>query len=201
MVKISNGSVPAPTLAFALALVLLAALPAHAEKTVDLTKPAQTRATTINKEIDRLFLLLAKAADEKQARLVEDQIWQNWMAMPDAPIRKLVKEAMEARRWYDFAKARKILDQVVEKAPDYAEGWNQRAFILFLQEKFDQSLSDLEKALELEPRHFAAMAGQAQILMRQGRFATGQAVLKKAVKIHPFLRERSMIVDTKEKEL
>ncbi len=72
---------------------------------------------------------------------------------------------------------------------------------MFLQENYDQSLSDLEKALELEPRHFGAMAGQARILMRQGRFATGQALLKKAVKIHPFLRERSMIVKTKDKEL
>jgi tetratricopeptide (TPR) repeat protein len=90
---------------------------------------------------------------------------------------------------------------VVKQAPDYAQGWNQRAFILFLQEKYDQSLSDIEKALELEPRHFGAMAGQARILMRQCRFVTGQKTLKQAVKIHPFLRERSMIVETGEKDL
>jgi len=181
--------------------IVAGSFPAQAEKTIDLTKPAQTRVVEINKDLDRLFFLLAKAPDEKQARAVEGEIWLAWLALPEEPVRKLVKEAMEARRWYDFAKARKILDMVVEQAPDYAEGWNQRAFILFLQENFDQSLSDLEKALELEPRHFGAMAGQARILMRQGRFATGQALLKKAVKIYPFLRERSLIVMTKEKEL
>ena len=157
--------------------------------------------TSIQADIDRLFALLASAPDEDQARAIEKEIWQNWTRHPRPEIEKLIKDAMEARRWYDFEKARKLLDQVVVQAPYYAEGWNQRAFILFLQEKFDQSLSDLEQALELEPRHFGAMAGQARILMRQGRFATGQAILKKAVKIHPFLRERSMIVKTQEQEL
>lgn len=157
-------------------------------------KPAQSRQ-------DRLFELLAAAKNEAQAREIENQIWINWMHTPAPEIQVLVKQAMEARRWYDFEKARKILNQVIKQAPDYAEGWNQRAFILFLQEKYDSALSDIEKALELEPRHFGAMAGQAQILMRQGRFATGQQVLKKAVKIHPFLRERSMIVKTQEQDL
>ena len=175
-------------------------LPAHADTTIDLTKPTQNQTSTA-KELNRLFSLLTKAPNETEARAIEKTIWQSWMALPAVPVRKLVKEAMEARRWYDFAKAKGILDKVVKLAPDYAEGWNQRAFILFLQERFDESLSDLEKALELEPRHFGAMAGQARILMRQGRFATGQELLKRAVKIHPFLRERSMIVETTEQEL
>lgn len=149
----------------------------------------------------RLFELLANATSELQGREIENEIWRNWMVAPNDEVQTLLKQALEARRWYDFEKARKILDQVIALAPEYAEGWNQRAFILFLQEKFDRALSDTEKALELEPRHFGAMAGQAQILMRQGRFATGQSILKKAVKIHPYLRERSMIVKTQEQDL
>ena len=150
---------------------------------------------------DRLFELLASATNEARGREIENEIWRNWMVAPNDEIQILLKQALEARRWYDFEKARKILDKIIEQAPDYAEGWNQRAFILFLQEKFDRALSDTEKALELEPRHFGAMAGQAQILMRQGRFATGQSILKKAVKIHPYLRERSMIVKTPGQDL
>lgn len=179
-------------------------LPVQADVNIDLSKPSQPKSeqtTILKKDISRLFELLAKAQDEKQARKIENEIWQNWMIQPDEAIQKLVKKAMEARRWYDFAKARKLLNQVIEKAPQYAEGWNQRAFILFLQEKFDEALSDTERALELEPRHFGAMAGQAQILMRQGRFNTAQKILKQAVKIHPFLRERSMILETDDRKL
>ena len=176
-------------------------LPGGAWAAADSTDVSQISKTAIEIRQDRLFELLASATSEQQAREIENQIWQNWMSQPNREIQALIKQAMEARRWYDFEKARKILDQVIEKAPGYAEGWNQRAFILFLQEKFDSALSDVEKALELEPRHFGALAGQAQILMRQGRFSTGQKILKQAVKIHPFLRERSLIVKTQEQDL
>ncbi len=169
--------------------------------------PEISFATTPNKtlfiknELNRLFARLAKATDEKQGRAIENKIWQNWMSQPSGEVQNLIADAMKARRWYDFAKAKTLLDKAIKLAPDYAEGYNQRAFILFLQEKFDQSLSDVEKALELEPRHFGALAGQAQILMRQGRFATGQKILKRAVKIHPFLKERSMIIKSNEKDI
>ena len=171
---------------------------------VGLSKPVQKpadKALFIKKELDRLFDQLAKARDEKQGRAIENQIWQTWMIQPVAEVQTLIADAMKARRWYDFAKAKKLLDKAVKLAPDYAEGYNQRGFILFLQEKYDESLSDIEKALALEPRHFGALAGQALILMRQGRFATAQTVLKKAVKIHPFLKERSMIVKPPEKDI
>ena len=64
----------------------------------------------------------------------------------------------------------------------------------FLQEDFDGALADVDHAIALEPRHFAAMSGRAIILMRQGRFRLAQTQLREAVAIHPFLKERAMIV-------
>lgn len=161
----------------------------------------QQRRDDLNTKLDSLFGRLVTAKSETTGRSIENEIWKNWMALPDAEIRTLVAQALRARRSYNFEKARKILDKVVKLAPDYAEGWNQRAFVLFLQEKYDASLADIDKALELEPRHFGAMAGKARILMSQGRFALGQKTLRKAVKIHPFLRERAMIVEPPRKKL
>src|SRR5690606_31046067 len=87
-----------------------------------------------------------------------------------------------------------ILDGVVADAPDYAEGWNQRAFIRFLRDDPDGSLEDIERTLALEPLHFAALAGKAMILMRQGRIEPGQEALRRAVEIHPWLKERAMLL-------
>ena len=55
----------------------------------------------------------------------------------------MLDAAMERRSQYDFAGAIEHLDKLVAHAPDYAEGWNQRATILFLQEKYDRSLEDV----------------------------------------------------------
>jgi len=144
---------------------------------------------------DRLFARLRLAASEREGRLAEDQVWRMWMnEAPTAAIAEAVAHAMRRRERYDWDAALAILDTVVTDAPDYAEGWNQRAFIRFLKQDFDGSLEDIEQALRHEPRHFAALAGKAQILMRQGRVELGQAALRQALQIHPWLKERSMLI-------
>lgn len=146
-------------------------------------------------ERDRLFSELQAAQTEAAARVAEDAIWRMWMAQgPTADVRIAVAEAMRAREAYDWDKALTLLDGVVEAAPDYAEGWNQRAFIHFLRDDFDASLADLDRALELEPLHFAALAGKATVLMRQGRVELGQKALREAIAIDPWLRERDMLI-------
>ena len=142
-----------------------------------------------------LFERLRNAMTEQEGRLAEDAVWRLWMeAAPSRTVARAVDEAMDARESYDFNRALAILDDVVSQAPDYAEGWNQRAFIRFLKDDLDGSLEDIERALELEPKHFAALAGKAIILMRQGRMDLGQAALRLAVEIHPWLKERSMLI-------
>lgn len=146
-------------------------------------------------QLERLFERLRNAPTEADGRAAEDAIWRHWMAQgPTADIRKDVDAAMSARSGYDFARALKLLDGVVARAPDYAEGWNQRAFIHFLRDELDESLADIDRALALEPRHFAALSGRAIILMRQGRMELGQKALREAVEIHPWLKERSMLI-------
>jgi tetratricopeptide (TPR) repeat protein len=142
-----------------------------------------------------LFERLRNAMTEQEGRRAEDAVWRLWMeAAPSRAIARAVDEAMDARESYDFDRALAILDGVVTQAPDYAEGWNQRAFIRFLKDDLDGSLEDIDRALELEPKHFAALAGKALILMRQGRMDLGQAALRRAVEIHPWLKERSMLI-------
>lgn len=142
----------------------------------------------------KLFGDLKAAVSEAEARTAEEAIWRFWMEAPDEETGRLVAAAMDRRSDYDFAGARELLDQAVARSPRYAEAWNQRGFIRFLQEDFDGALADVDRAIELEPKHFAAMAGKAVILMRQGRFRLAQDVLRRAVAIHPFLKERSLIL-------
>lgn len=144
---------------------------------------------------DRLFAALKNARDETEGRLIETEIWRFFLASaPDSATRGLVDEAMRRRAVYDLAGAKELLDRAIARAPDYAEAYNQRGFVRFMQDDFEGALQDVDKAIELEPKHFAAMSGRALILLRQGRFELAQVQLREAVAIHPFLKERSMIV-------
>ncbi|WP_162901612.1 tetratricopeptide repeat protein [Breoghania sp. L-A4] len=150
------------------------------------------------RERDKLFETLKSAPDERSGRQAENAIWQFWVrSAPTPEIEARLTEAMRARSSYDFETARGILDEVIRNAPDYAEGWNQRAFILFLQNKPDKSLEDIDRCLELEPRHFGALAGKANILMMQGRVELAQKALRQAIDIHPWLKERRMLLEPK----
>jgi len=167
--------------------LLLLAVPAHADQRADLRT--------------KLFEALRSARSETTGRAAENRIWRFWMTGPNDEATALLARAMERRRWYDFAAALEILDKTVMIAPDWAEAWNQRAFIHFLRGSYDKSLDDLARALELEPMHFAALSGIARIHMRQGRMKLGQSALRRAIKIHPFLKERSMLIEPADKDL
>ncbi len=145
-------------------------------------------------EHDQLFEALAAAKSEDEARTIADQIWHFWFRPPSAEAGTLMSQAMERRQAYDLAGGVAILDKLVVLAPDWAEAWNQRATLRFLMEDFDGSLSDIERVLELEPKHFGALSGEVLILMRFGRFDTAQSVLRQAVEINPFLSERSLLI-------
>jgi tetratricopeptide (TPR) repeat protein len=148
-----------------------------------------------NADRDRLFRELQTAATERQGRMAEDAVWRMWMAQAPTPaVGEAVAEAMRRRESYDWDRALALLDGVVVEAPAYAEGWNQRAFIRFLKQDYDGSLADIDMALALEPLHFAALSGRALILMQMGRIEVGQKALRQAVEIHPWLKERSMLI-------
>ncbi|WP_420333249.1 tetratricopeptide repeat protein [Roseibium sp.] len=160
---------------------------------VAFTSAARTQTST-----DDLFEALKNAPNEKEARLIETEIWEAWIdAAPTPDLREQVESAMRMRGEYNYQGAREVLDKVVAEAPDYPEGWNQRAFILFLQGDYEASLKDIKKVLELEPRHFGALSGQAMIYITQGRAELAQKTLRDAVNVHPYLKERALLIKPK----
>lgn len=145
-----------------------------------------------------LLAALKSAPNERVADAAVSAIWEHWQTAPDEKAQDLLNSARQRMRLYDFAGAMEFLDELVAYAPDYSEAWNTRATTLFLQDKFDLSLDDVEKTLALEPAHFGALAGKAIILMRQGRAVMSQNALRRAVEVNPYLRERSMLIETPE---
>jgi len=103
-----------------------------------------------------------------------------------------MQQAMRERRSYNFSGALKILNRVIDRTPDYAEAWNQRATVYFQQTEYEKSLQDIARTLELEPRHFGAMAGRALIRLRQNKPALAHQNILQALRLHPYLPERSL---------
>ena len=70
--------------------------------------------------------------------------------------------------------------------PDFAEAWNKRATVYFFNGEFEKSIQDIEKTLSLEPRHFGALDGLAQIYFLQDKFLKAAATYEQLLQILPF---------------
>lgn len=152
-------------------------------------------------EREKLFAELAVARNASEGRVITSQIWSMWFRAPNAGAVEAMEQALAHREARDYFKSAKVLDSLVEMEPGWAEAWNQRATIRYLLRDFDGSLADIDRVLQLEPKHFGALSGQALILMHQGKMDEGQSALRRAVEISPFLSERVLLIPPKGQDI
>jgi len=145
--------------------------------------------------IDHLLEDVRIARDETEARLLTNEMWALWADAPNEQAQEVLDRGMRKRQSHDLRGAIEDFDILVAWCPDYAEGWNQRAFARFIAGEYLDALDDLDRAIELSPNHIPAMAGRALTLMALGDQAAGQAALRAALKLHPWLPERRMLVE------
>ena len=143
--------------------------------------------------MDKLIAEAQAAENDMAGREVSSKMWQLWLMAPDEAAQSVLDRGMRARESFDFAGAIEAFDRLVDYCPAYAEGYNQRAFIRFLTEDYDAALVDLDKTLELSPRHVGALSGRALTLMNLGRLSEARVQLEEALSINPWLSERFLL--------
>lgn len=134
-------------------------------------------------------------------RELNDQLWQLWTDAPDEKAQALLDQGMAARERYNLIGAREALDQLVAYCPDYAEGYNQRAFANFLDANYEGALYDLDIALTLSPNHTGVLTGKGLTLMRLERNAEAIEAFQAAVDLNPWLSERVLLEQLKGQEI
>ena len=195
---------------FALALIGLVAMvwgarisPAAAQTPPAPSAPEDQAAFEAARRVtlDALFAALAKAGDDDAAREIAPEIWRAWTLSGRAEIDTLMMQAGVAMAQRHISLASTLLDEVVQLAPDFAEGWNQRATLRWMVGDHAGSQADIDKVLALEPRHFGALAGRAMMFIEAERFKEALAVYRQALAVNPFLAERRQVIPMLEKKI
>ena len=154
-----------------------------------------------DKALSDLYALLATSDDAKQAETVAASIEQLWVTSGSDTINLLMQRAMQAVDAKNPALALKLLDAVVGLAPDYAEGWNRRAYVHYTQNEFDLALGDLRRTLALDQNHFKALDGLVHILQEIGRKKDALAAARKLLDINPYYEGAKQITDELAREI
>jgi tetratricopeptide (TPR) repeat protein len=115
----------------------------------------------------------------------EQGLWLLWGRSGDAGIDRLMAEGSEAMQAGDLATAIARFTQVVEKKPDFAEGWNKRATAYFLAREFEKSIADCDEVLKRNPRHFGALAGLGQIHFQLDQLEQALQWFTRALEVNP----------------
>ena len=164
----------------------------------DVQKPEDVRPGA---QLDRLFAELKRERNEKAAERISSRIMAEWSESGSATVDLMMGWAGEAMAARKFAVALDFLDQVTAMRPDYAEGWNRRATVHFVMSNFAKSMADIERTLELEPRHFGALAGLAEIMKSRDRKALALDAYERVLAIYPMMRRAQSEVATLADEL
>lgn len=150
--------------------------------------------------LDNLFEELAAAGSEAEALSLEHSIYEVWTNSGSDTADLLLDRATMAVSVDDAELALDLLERLEEVAPKFAAIYYLRAQIGLLGEDYAAAMANLDRTLELEPRHFHAIAEVGHILLETGRKAQALKAYRMALDIHPFLTDVQKRVETLEKE-
>ncbi len=153
------------------------------------------------KMLDNLYALLATAADEQAAEQTSKAILRLWATSGSDTVTVLMGRAVKAMQDKNQGLALRLLDAIVEQAPDYAEGWSQRAHVLYLENQPRRAVGDLRRALALDPNHFRALSALGHILREYGEKNGALTAYRKLLEVHPFAEGARQAVQELEREV
>ena len=142
--------------------------------------------------LDKLFAQLKAAPDANSAEAIGQQIWRIWLIPSDPELAGRMSAVLEAQRESNYQAELTLLNKLVIDYPNYAEGWNQLATLQYMLQNFDDSLSDIDRVLSIEPRHFGALSGRVLIYLAQGNRPLALKAMLAALAVDPFLAEKSL---------
>lgn len=163
---------------------LLTAAPAVAETCPD--APDHTAG------LEQLFDEIRKVDTEAEARLIGNRMWAYWADAPNEQAQAILDRGMSMRASWNLLGALREFNALVDYCPNYAEGYNQRAFVHYLRQDYAAALVDLDRALDLSPRHVAAISGRALSLLALDRVDEAAEDLQRALRLNPWLPERGL---------
>ena len=145
--------------------------------------------------LNQLFNELSKTNNSERADILEKKIWEVWSKHPknnDLTDKLELGTELMYQGSYDYAL--KVFNNIIQTDSGWPEAWNKRATLLFFMNRFEKSLDDIKIVLSIEPRHFGALSGQAQIYIALKEYEKAIESLKNAQKINPIIKVNELIL-------
>ena len=146
-------------------------------------------------ELDKLFLELKKNIPSLSSGIAQ-QIWMLWSTHPtDQKLTSLLDEGSRLVQDQQLNRAIDVFTEAIELDPNWAEAWNKRATVFYMVGEFQKSQDDIDKVLELEERHFGALAGQGLVNIQLKNYEKAIMSYEKAQQIYPAMKSPTIMIE------
>lgn len=133
--------------------------------------------------------------------MATQSLWKIWMRSGDPDIDSLMKKGVALIDMGKFGEAVRVFSQIIERKPNFAEGWNKRATALYLANRYQESISDCKKVLVLNPYHFGALSGLGMNYVKSFDLEAALDAFKRTLKVLPHSDSTARYIELIEKAL
>ena len=145
-------------------------------------------------ELEKLFNDL-KIDNASLSFEIEQKIWKLWSTHPyDQKLTRMLAKGSDLVNNQKLDEAIDVFSKVIELDPKWAEAWNKRATVLYLIGEYQKSQNDIDKVLNLEERHFGALAGQGLVNLELKNYEKAIMSYQKAKKIYPTMKSPDIMI-------
>ena len=146
-------------------------------------------------ELNKLFNQLKNYSNVSMAFEVEMKIWNIWSTHPSQEkLTQLLANGSNLMTQHKLNKAYETFSKVISLDPNWAEGWNKRATVLYMLGRHEESQEDINEVLKLEKRHFGALSGQGLVQIELKNYERAINSYKEVQKIYPSMQSPKIMI-------
>ena len=166
------------------------------ENPKSLTRRAAAYALGAIANKDAIRPLIATLAHEDPATRTnaERALWSIWFRSDDESVDAMMQKGRDHMKKQQYGEAIQAFTEVIQMAPDFAEGYNQRAFAYLMIDELSKSIEDCKRTIELNPVHFGAFAEMGQCYLKLGDLTAALNAFQQALEINPNLSPITRII-------
>lgn len=135
-----------------------------------------------------------KNSDEAVRDEATKKLWRIWFQQKGIHGLEIIERCQQLMDAGEINQAEAILTELIHDQPDFAEAWNRRGFLYYINSQYQKSLSDCQMVVQLNPVHFGALHGMGLCYAALGQYSEAIRAFRLALEIQPYSQVNQKLI-------
>ncbi len=127
-----------------------------------------------------------KHPEEDVRHQATEKLWWHWFNQKGAKGLAIINHSQRLIEQEELEQAEQLLTRLINAEPDFAEAWNRRAILFYMQERYQDAVQDCEAVVRLNPYHFGAWHGLGLSHLALAQYREAILAFRRALEIQPY---------------